>query len=309
MRYTTLGRSGTIVSTQCLGTMTFGAEADEAASGRSSTPSSRRRQLHRHRRRLQRAARPRRSSAAGSRRHPDATRRRWSSPPRAASRWATGRNDLGLSRRHLRHGARRLAAPARRRAHRPLPDARLGRADPDRGDAALPRRRRTAPARSRYYGFSNYLGWQRHQGRARRRGHGWAPPVTLQPQYNLLVRDIEHEVVPACLDAGIGLLPWSPLGRRLAHRQVPARRDADRRHPPRREPRARHGGLRGPRNADRAHLGDHRRRRRGRRRRAASRRAGRARLARARSRRSPRSSSAPAPSSSSPTTSARPTST
>ena len=43
------------------------------------------------------------------------------------------------------------------------------------------------------------------------RAHGWAAPVTLQPQYNLLVRDIEHEVVPACLDAGIGLLPWSPL--------------------------------------------------------------------------------------------------
>ena len=36
--------------------------------------------------------------------------------------------------------------------------------------------------------------------------------MTLQPQYNLLVRDIEHEIVPACLDAGMGLLPWSPLG-------------------------------------------------------------------------------------------------
>jgi aryl-alcohol dehydrogenase-like predicted oxidoreductase len=35
--------------------------------------------------------------------------------------------------------------------------------------------------------------------------------VTLQPQYNLLMRDIELEVIPACLDAGIGLLPWSPL--------------------------------------------------------------------------------------------------
>jgi aryl-alcohol dehydrogenase-like predicted oxidoreductase len=41
---------------------------------------------------------------------------------------------------------------------------------------------------------------------------GWAAPVTLQPQYNMLMRDIELEVVPACLDAGIGLLPWSPLG-------------------------------------------------------------------------------------------------
>lgn len=36
--------------------------------------------------------------------------------------------------------------------------------------------------------------------------------MTLQPQYNLLVRGIEHEIVPAALDAGIGLLPWSPLG-------------------------------------------------------------------------------------------------
>ena len=39
-----------------------------------------------------------------------------------------------------------------------------------------------------------------------------APPVTLQPQHSLLVRDIEHEVVSAALVASIGLLPWSPLG-------------------------------------------------------------------------------------------------
>jgi len=37
-------------------------------------------------------------------------------------------------------------------------------------------------------------------------------PVTLQPQYSLLVREIEWEIVPAALDAGVGLLPWSPLG-------------------------------------------------------------------------------------------------
>jgi aryl-alcohol dehydrogenase-like predicted oxidoreductase len=36
--------------------------------------------------------------------------------------------------------------------------------------------------------------------------------VTLQPQYNLLVREIEWEIVPAAIDAGLGLLPWSPLG-------------------------------------------------------------------------------------------------
>ena len=37
-------------------------------------------------------------------------------------------------------------------------------------------------------------------------------PVTLQPQYNLLVREIEWEIVPACESTGLGLLPWSPLG-------------------------------------------------------------------------------------------------
>src|SRR5213078_2027480 len=39
-----------------------------------------------------------------------------------------------------------------------------------------------------------------------------AEPVTLQPQYSLLAREIEWEIVSACLDAGLGLLPWSPLG-------------------------------------------------------------------------------------------------
>jgi aryl-alcohol dehydrogenase-like predicted oxidoreductase len=36
--------------------------------------------------------------------------------------------------------------------------------------------------------------------------------VTLQPQYNLLAREVEWEVVPACEAEGLGLLPWSPLG-------------------------------------------------------------------------------------------------
>ena len=39
-----------------------------------------------------------------------------------------------------------------------------------------------------------------------------AGPVTLQPQYSLLAREIEWEIVPAAVDAGMGLLPWSPLG-------------------------------------------------------------------------------------------------
>ncbi len=63
-----------------------------------------------------------------------------------------------------------------------------------------------------YYGFSNFLGWQLTKAVHVARAQGWSAPVTLQPQYNLLVREIESEIVPASLDAGIGLLPWSPLG-------------------------------------------------------------------------------------------------
>ena len=37
-------------------------------------------------------------------------------------------------------------------------------------------------------------------------------PITLQPQYNLLAREVEWEIVPACVENGLGLLPWSPLG-------------------------------------------------------------------------------------------------
>ena len=63
-----------------------------------------------------------------------------------------------------------------------------------------------------YYGFSNFLGWQLTKAVHVAKAHGWHPPVTRQPQYSLLVREIESEVVPASLDANIGLLPWSPLG-------------------------------------------------------------------------------------------------
>lgn len=62
-----------------------------------------------------------------------------------------------------------------------------------------------------HWGVSNFLGWQLTKAVHRAAALGTPPPATLQPQYNLLVRDIEHEIVPASLDAGVGLLPWSPL--------------------------------------------------------------------------------------------------
>ena len=64
----------------------------------------------------------------------------------------------------------------------------------------------------RYWGLSNFTGWQLTKVVYVARQLNAAGPITLQPQYSLLARDIEWEIVPAAIDAGLGLLPWSPLG-------------------------------------------------------------------------------------------------
>ncbi len=64
----------------------------------------------------------------------------------------------------------------------------------------------------RYYGFAIFTGWQLTKAGHVARELNLSPPVTVQPQYSLLVREIEWEIVPAAQDAGLGLLPWSPLG-------------------------------------------------------------------------------------------------
>jgi aryl-alcohol dehydrogenase-like predicted oxidoreductase len=66
--------------------------------------------------------------------------------------------------------------------------------------------------KARYYGLSNFTGWQLTKAVHLAQAMNITGPVTLQPQYSLLVREIEWEIVPAALDAGVGLLPWSPLG-------------------------------------------------------------------------------------------------
>ncbi|MBI1376132.1 MAG: aldo/keto reductase [Frankiales bacterium] len=66
----------------------------------------------------------------------------------------------------------------------------------------------------RYVGVSNYSGWQTAKAAALQaaRSHA-APLVSTQVEYSLLQRGIEREVVDAAADAGLGILPWSPLGR------------------------------------------------------------------------------------------------
>jgi aryl-alcohol dehydrogenase-like predicted oxidoreductase len=62
-----------------------------------------------------------------------------------------------------------------------------------------------------YFGLSNFTGWQLTAVVERARAHGWTEPISLQPQYNLLTRYIELEVIPAATEYGLGLMPWSPL--------------------------------------------------------------------------------------------------
>jgi aryl-alcohol dehydrogenase (NADP+) len=66
--------------------------------------------------------------------------------------------------------------------------------------------------KTRYYGFSNFTGWQLTKAVGLARELNLVAPISLQPHYNLLVRGIEWEIVPAAIDAGLGLMPWSPLG-------------------------------------------------------------------------------------------------
>jgi aryl-alcohol dehydrogenase-like predicted oxidoreductase len=209
MDYRRLGGSGTVVTAYCLGTMTFGAESDEATSHRllddyfasggnfidtadvySSGVSE------------EIIGRWLKARPTEAKRAVIATKGRFpmGAPP----------NDTGLSRRHLRQA---------------LEDSlrRLGVEHVDlyqmhAWDALTPIEETlrflddaVAAGKISYYGFSNYVGWHIAKAVEIARARDYTRPVTLQPQYNLLVRDIELEIVDACLDAGMGLLPWSPL--------------------------------------------------------------------------------------------------
>jgi aryl-alcohol dehydrogenase-like predicted oxidoreductase len=211
MEYRTLGRSGCAVSVLCLGTMTFGDESDEKVSH----------------------AQLDRFVEAGGTFVDTANVYAKGESERIIGRWFASRpadvterivlatkgrfplvdepNGAGLSNRNL---TRSLEASLDRLG---LDSVDLYQAHAWDALTPLEETLRTFDAfirsgKIRYYGFSNFTGWQ--LTKAVRLAHelGLAAPVTLQPQYSLVVREIEWEIVPAALDAGLGLLPWSPLG-------------------------------------------------------------------------------------------------
>src|SRR3954447_24472396 len=211
MEYRTLGRTGCAVSTLTLGTMTFGKETDEPGA-------------HEQLDALFEAGGNLVDTAdvynAGT---SEEIIGRWLADRPAdlreraviatKGRFPTGEgvNDLGLSRRHLQRALdaslRRLGVDAvdlyQVHAWDPVTplEETLGTLDDF-----------VRAGKIRYVGLSNYTGWQIQKTMALAAARGWNAPVTLQPQYNLLVRELEWEIVPSSLDAGLGLLPWSPLG-------------------------------------------------------------------------------------------------
>jgi aryl-alcohol dehydrogenase-like predicted oxidoreductase len=211
MDYRSLGRSGCAVSSLSLGTMTFGSETDEAGA-------------HRQLDSFAEAGGTLVDTAdvysAGK--SEEIIGRWFASRPAEVTRPVVvatkGRfglddspNSAGSSARHL---TRALDASLRRLGLDAVDLYQVHAFDPW---TPLEETLRTLDGfvragKIRYYGLSNFTGWQLTKAVHLARALNLAGPVTLQPQYSLLVREIEWEIVPAVLDARLGLLPWSPLG-------------------------------------------------------------------------------------------------
>ncbi len=73
-------------------------------------------------------------------------------------------------------------------------------------------RRLIEQGKVRYAGCSNFTGWQIVQSQRAAAFSGWEGFVSAQMQYSLIERGVEYEVLPACLDEGLSLLAWGPLG-------------------------------------------------------------------------------------------------
>ncbi|SHN46943.1 aldo/keto reductase [Cryptosporangium aurantiacum] len=207
MEYRYLGRSGTTVSELCLGAMTFGREADEPDS---------RRMLDAY-------------ADAGGNFIDTADVYGGGASEEITGRWLKGRdrdqwviatkvrfptgpgvNDVGLGRKHL------IASI----------DASLRRLQTDYvdlyqihgWDRATPLEETLSTldalvtaGKVRYLGASNVTGWQLQKALDLSRALGYERFLTLQPQYNLLARATEWELVPVCLEEGVGMVPWAPL--------------------------------------------------------------------------------------------------
>ena len=208
MEYRTLGASGAVVSTYAIGTMTFGNETDEAGSHE---------QLDRY---VEAGGNFVDTADVYTAGVSEEIVGRWLAKKNSADvvlatkgRFPTGDgpNDVGTSRRHLRKA---LEASLQRLGVDHIDLYQLHAWDPvtPLEETLSFLEDAVRAGKISYGGLSNFTGWQLQKACDLIGYRGWSPLVTLQPQYNLLVREIEWEIVPAAQENGLGLLPWSPLG-------------------------------------------------------------------------------------------------
>ena len=67
--------------------------------------------------------------------------------------------------------------------------------------------------KARYIGASSMHAWQFAKAQHVAQTHGWTRFVSMQNHYNLIYREEEREMIPQCIDQGVGVIPWSPLAR------------------------------------------------------------------------------------------------
>jgi 1-deoxyxylulose-5-phosphate synthase len=123
-----------------------------------------------------------------------------------------GENDRGLSRKHILAG---IDASLRRLNMDYVDLYQIHRWDPrtpiEETMEALHDVVRAGKAR--YIGASSMYAWQFAKAQFTADAHGWTRFSSMQNHYNLLYREEEREMIPQCIDQGVGVIPWSPLAR------------------------------------------------------------------------------------------------
>ncbi len=209
MEYRSLGRSGLRVSNYALGTMTFGAESDEPASHYMLDVF------------VEAGGTVIDTADVYSQGVSEEIIGRWlrGRPDRdnlviaTKGRFAmgSGPNDSGSSRAHITQA---VDASLSRLGVDVIDLYQLHGWDPNTPveESLATLSDLVAQGKIRYVGVSNFTGFQLAKTVTLTQWKEFAPIASLQPQYNLLERHIEWELMPFCVEEGIGVMPWSPLG-------------------------------------------------------------------------------------------------
>ena len=121
-------------------------------------------------------------------------------------------NDRGLSRKHLMSA---IDASLKRLGTDYVDLYQIHRWDPETPieETLLALHDIVRAGKARYIGASSMWAWQFAKSLQIADRHGWTRFVSMQNHYNLVYREEEREMMPLCLEEGIGVIPWSPLAR------------------------------------------------------------------------------------------------